>query len=78
MIPLLIRSKYDSLANTLTKLESYLDDDLEEAIYKIHSLFGGMGSLNDVVLQEDGMPLTQGNIEFNNLSNELYELSTRQ
>jgi len=74
MIPMLNDSAYYDLANALAYLANYLDDDPEEAIYKIHLLFGGMGSLNDVVLQKNGKPLIVQNKKFNELSTTLYEL----
>ncbi len=74
MIPMLKDSLYHDLANTLSQLYIYLDDDPEEAIYRLHSLFGGMGSLNDVVLQKNGKPLVAPNKRFNQLSNTLYNL----
>ncbi|WP_413738612.1 DUF6966 domain-containing protein [Sodalis sp. RH21] len=78
MIPMLNDSKYLNLASSLDRLYIYLDDDPEDAIYRIHSLFGGMGTLNDVVLQKDGKPLVEENSKFNELSNTLYELSVTQ
>ena len=37
-------------------------------------MYGGMGSLNDLVLYKDGQPLAEENIEFDALRTELYQL----
>lgn len=37
-------------------------------------MYGGMGSLNDLVLYKDGQPLVDENIEFDALRSELYQL----
>lgn len=40
---------------------------------KITSLYGGMGSFNDIVLQKDGKSLVEQNDDFYRLKHELYE-----
>jgi len=41
---------------------------------RILSMFGGMGSLNDIILYRNGQPLAQENSEFDTLRSKLYEL----
>ena len=47
----------------------------DEGFRKIASLYGGMGSLNDVVLQKDGMPHAAENEEFARLRSQLFDLA---
>lgn len=62
-------------ANVLDEFANQFTVDPSNAILKIRSLYGGMGSLNDIVLHKDGQPLVKENDEFDILSTELYELS---
>lgn len=41
---------------------------------KILSMFGGIGSLNDIVLYKEGQPLSGENIELDVLRTRLYQL----
>lgn len=58
----------------LLKMDRYIDDDPEEAIFKLLSLYGGMGSLNDIVLYKEGNILEDENDLFDKLKKRLYEL----
>lgn len=42
---------------------------------KLLSMYGGMGSLNDVVIYRDGQAMVAENNEFDMLRTQLYELS---
>lgn len=42
-------------------------------VIKIMSIYGGMGSFNDVLLQKNGKPLVEQNEEFYKLKHKLYE-----
>jgi hypothetical protein len=64
-------------ANALTKALHELPSDPRAAKAQIIASFGGMGSLNDVVLYRDGQPLARENDELDSLRSELYELCRR-
>ncbi len=52
----------------------YIDQDHEDCLYKIRTIYGGMGSFNDVILYNDGDVLIRENREFSLLRNELFEI----
>ncbi|KML67181.1 DUF6966 domain-containing protein [Pectobacterium peruviense] len=62
-------------SSILLRLCSYIDDDPQDAIYRILNFYGGMGSLNDLVLCENGKMLQTENDVFDELRTRLYELS---
>lgn len=62
-------------ARTFDRRGQQADTGPEGARVDIRGLFGGMGSLNDLVLQKTGLPLVQENTEFDELRGQLYELS---
>lgn len=68
-----IGERYD-WADTFEKLSEQISFDPFNTIIKIRSSYGGMGSLNDIVLHKNGQPLTTENDEFDTLSTELYKL----
>lgn len=41
---------------------------------RIRSLFGGMGSLNDIVLSRHGLPLIEENDQLSSLRRQLFDL----
>lgn len=47
------------------------------AVAEILAMYGGMGSLNDLVLYRAGQPLPKENNELDELRSELYELCQR-
>lgn len=51
--------------------------DPKYASSKLMSMYGGMGSLNDLVLYSDGQALVVENNEFDMLRAQLYELVKR-
>lgn len=60
------RDKFIELAN------QYVSNK-KEALSKIKSIYGGMGSFNDMVLYKDGKVDFEGNEKLNILRKELYD-----
>lgn len=71
---LLQECNLDGWADNLLKIVTTIDQDPEHARYLIMSLYGGMGSLNDIVLCKSGTLLIAENDKFELLKNKLYEL----
>lgn len=61
-------------ANALEKHRSALSTDPSATVARILAMFGGMGSLNDVVLYKDGQPMVSENRELDSLRSRLYDL----
>jgi hypothetical protein len=61
-------------ANALEKCREEIKDTPNFTATKILSMYGGMGSLNDLVLYKNGQLLMAENNEFDMLRTELYEL----
>lgn len=61
-------------ANALEKFRGEISNDPSDASAGILSMYGGMGSLNDLVLHRGGRPLVEENDEFDALRSELYRL----
>lgn len=61
-------------ANAIEKLREKIVTDPDETAYRIRISYGGMGSLNDIVLHRNGQPLTTENDELDALRIELYKL----
>lgn len=61
-------------ANILLDIKKMIRHDTKDARYSIMSLYGGMGSLNDLVLFKDGVMLIEENDVFEELRNRLYDL----
>lgn len=59
----------------LRNLVAQVDNDPAGACAKIVAMFGGMGSLNDLVLYQAGVPLRQENQELDDLRSKLYSLT---
>lgn len=59
----------------LLRLRAYMDEDRQDAIYRILNLYGGMGSLNDLVLCKNGQMLKAENDTFAELRTRLYTLA---
>ena len=58
----------------LARFASRIDADQDATLSKILSTFGGMGSLNDIVLYANGQPLVKENAELDVLRRHLYDL----
>jgi hypothetical protein len=74
MIDLLKLGGVDDWANALKSTSQELTAQPTEVASKILSMYGGMGSLNDVILYGNGQPLSKENTEFDNLRTRLYDL----
>lgn len=75
MASLLADCDMNDWSGMLLRLRAYIDDDWLDAIYRILNLYGGMGSLNDLVLCKNGQMLQAENDTFDNLRTRLYALS---
>jgi hypothetical protein len=60
-------------ADALAWAGGRLEDDRPAALAALVAMFGGMGSLNDVILYADGQPLIAENREFAALRTRLFE-----
>ena len=61
-------------ANALEKYHGEMANDPSVIAEKIRAMYGGMGSLNDIVLYKNGQLLIAENDEFDALRLELYKL----
>lgn len=75
MIDLLRLGELDDWARALEGVRDELQGNPDAAIAKVLSMYGGMGSLNDLVLYKDGQVLAQENDELDALRSRLYKLS---
>ncbi|WP_034950770.1 DUF6966 domain-containing protein [Erwinia oleae] len=60
------------LAQTLDNLYARAEQDPDQFIDDVKRLFGGMGTLNDIVLSKNGKPLLQENDRLEGLRDKLY------
>lgn len=74
MCSILRECNLERWANMLVDIKKMIRQDPSEARYSLMSLYGGMGSLNDLVLSKDGVMLTEENDVFEELRNKLYHL----
>ncbi len=74
MAELLNFGGYSDWARSLQKLKLEIEGSFGPTVATILAMYGGMGSLNDVVLYKDGQPLVEENIELDILRCELYHL----
>lgn len=74
-IKLLSENNQKKWAEDLTYLMQYYleGDSKQEALSMIKKLYGGAGTLNDVVLHKDRKPLIEENNQFEKVRHELYE-----
>lgn len=61
-------------ADLIDSIRQELAEDPDQAISRTLRLYGGAGSLNDVVLYRDGQPLFQENQELDALRTRLFDL----
>ncbi|WP_454866768.1 DUF6966 domain-containing protein [Pseudomonas lini] len=78
MIELLRFGGEDDWAVALEKIKKGFDSDPRFKSSQLLSMYGGMGSLNDIVLYRGGQPLVAENNEFDELRIQLYELCRAQ
>jgi hypothetical protein len=63
-------------ADEVDRCAGWVDQSDAYGLTRFLSLFGGMGSLNDVVLYRDGAPLRHENEELDRLSSNAFRLAT--
>ena len=61
-------------AVALETLQNEIAIDPIRTSAKILGMYGGMGSLNDLILYKDGQPLAKENTELDELRSKLYSL----
>lgn len=64
----------DDWANALEKFHREIGNSPNATAARILSIYGGMGSLNDLILYRNGQPLVAENVELDALRSELYQL----
>lgn len=68
------RGNSSNVGASLERAAARFERDYKEGASAIVGMYGGMGSLNDVILYEGNKPLFDENEEFDTLRTELYEL----
>ena len=71
---LLRRFDHPQWADKLEECSLALPQETAYALSRLMSLYGGMGSINDVVLYEDAKPLLAENNELQTLLSDLHQL----
>lgn len=74
MAELLRLSSRDDWASALEKFREEIGNSPNGTVAKILAMYGGMGSLNDLILYRNGQPLIAENVELDALRSELYRL----
>lgn len=74
MAELLRFGSRDDWANALGKFRGEIGNSPNATAARILSMYGGMGSLNDLILYRNGQPLVAENVELDALRSELYQL----
>ena len=74
MVELLRLGGLDTWADSLERSRKNTQKNIELEKNTILSMFGGMGSLNDLVLYKDDKPLIKENNEFDELRKKLYAI----
>ncbi len=74
MILLLELSNINDWADCLKIISNQFARSPDDAKRKILSLYGGMGSLNDLLLQKDGVLFKKENEEFDTLKSKLFNI----
>ncbi|GAC1569313.1 MAG: hypothetical protein NVS3B3_23610 [Aquirhabdus sp.] len=67
-------STHDEWANALEKFSKEIRISPDATAARILAMYGGMGSLNDLILYKNGQPSALENIELDALRSELYQL----
>ncbi|HDR2844100.1 TPA: hypothetical protein QCK30_002582 [Enterobacter sichuanensis] len=75
IIELLISCDESVWSRKLMYFREHLDSDYDHALLDIRSIFGGAGSFNDLILQNNGKMLREENNTLNKLQDELYSLT---
>ncbi|WP_447920684.1 DUF6966 domain-containing protein [Achromobacter aegrifaciens] len=74
MVELLIVGGEDDWAAALEHGREKFDENIVDMSYNFLSMYGGSGSINDIVLYKDGKVLVAENCEFDFLRTRLYEV----
>lgn len=74
IVELLRLGQRDDWGNAVEKFLLEIGRSPNTAAAGILSMYGGMGSLNDLILYKNGQPLVAENIELDELRSELYQL----
>jgi hypothetical protein len=77
MAELLRLGSHGNWGDALEKHRSALSTDPAATVARILAMFGGMASLNDVILYEDRQPMANENRELDALRSKLYDLCHR-
>lgn len=73
IIGLLVDTNADNWVDSLSQCKKELSVEPTKAISNILSMYGAVGSLNDVVLYKNGQLLLKENTEFDDLRADLYD-----
>lgn len=74
LIELLRAGAANEWAVAIEKIKEEFEQDPSYSSQRILSIYGGMGSFNDVVLYREGQPLILENNELDDLRNRLYSI----
>ncbi|WP_152531707.1 DUF6966 domain-containing protein [Pseudomonas syringae] len=74
MIELLRLGACDDWAIALERIRMNSGKNSSEKASRLLAMYGGMGSLNDIVLYKNAQPLVEENNEFDMLRSQLYEI----
>ncbi|HEC5298604.1 hypothetical protein SPG90_18185 [Enterobacter sp. D2] len=74
IIELLVSCDETVWSKKLIYYRELLDSDYDQAVLGIRSIFGGAGSFNDLILQNNGKMLRTENETLSELSDKLYSL----
>jgi hypothetical protein len=72
MSELLCKCQRPEWADRLDECNAKLDADAQAAVSDLRALYGGVGSINDIVLYRDMQPLILENQAFDALREELF------
>ncbi len=74
IITILVECDKEDFISELQYFLIYIDQNYEDCLYKMRTIYGGMGSFNDVILYKNGEILIKENREFSLLRNDLFEI----
>lgn len=74
MAVLLRLGNCDDWATAVERFHNEIGSSYNATTSNILGMFGGMGSLNDIILYKDGQPLSAENAELDFLRSSLYQL----
>ncbi|MCL6723204.1 DUF6966 domain-containing protein [Enterobacter sp. J706] len=74
IIELLVACNESIWSKRLIYFREHLDSDYDQTLLGIRTIFGGSGSFNDLILQNNGKMLRAENNALSELSDKLYSL----